>query len=309
MREFHILSVPQKTRSEQKRGWDCNGIETEADWWARDCNKPTWKDLLVPAVIVFVLALATWVPAFASDSKSGHCEQMFANGQSPKVVKPAIVNNQTERPAFFCHRLYAIEHSGSRHTAYWSAEKLDGKRMGIAAQRVDAFKPNPKLSWNESSKIEDYTHSGYDKGHLAPVGDMHGDAEAMLESFYLSNMIPQVPGNNRDGWSQFESYVREMAQARGMLYVVTGPVYLNKPILTIGVSEVAVPSHIFKVIYDPKANAVLSVMVPNKPFTLRDLPKYVVDLASMQKATGVNMLPGLSIVKSSSSMWTRMSSN
>jgi endonuclease G len=181
--------------------------------------------------------------------------------------------------------------------------------MGIEGKRVNAFKADPDLSPFEAAKPSDYSNSGFDQGHLSPVGDMHGDAAAMLESFYMSNMIPQVPGNNRDGWNHFELYVREMAQARGVLYVITGPVYLDKKYETIGASKVAVPSHIYKVIYDPKANAVLSIMVPNIPFRISDLSSYVTNMASLQAATGITFFPGLKMFKNSKSLWEARSSD
>jgi endonuclease G len=54
----------------------------------------------------------------------------------------------------------------------------------------------------------DYEKSGYDRGHLAPAADMGFSKITMAESFYYSNMSPQVPGFNRGIWKQLEEQTR-----------------------------------------------------------------------------------------------------
>ena len=71
---------------------------------------------------------------------------------------------------------------------------------------------------------EDYTRSGYDRGHLAPAGDMKWSAKAMRESFYLSNICPQKPKLNRGIWKDLEEQCRLWALDNGSLLIVTGPV-------------------------------------------------------------------------------------
>ena len=303
--ELSKLKEDQKTLSGRARAWDCNGIETEAQWWERNAPQAKWTDLLVPLVIVAVLFIVGITQSFAASS---NCKHLFVDGAMPLIAKGATRPDDIQSK-FLCRKLYAVEYNPVRKTSYWSAQKLEASMLTMSSKRVDAFKSDPDLLPSESAHPSDYVRSGYDKGHLAPVGDMHSDSSAMLESFYMSNMIPQVPGNNRDGWSNFEDWVREMTQARGTLYVITGPVYIGNDIQVIGDGNVWVPTHIYKVIYDPKANAVLSVMVPNKPFTLRDLPKYVVPVARVQNATKVVFFPWVKGYKSSKEMWTSKSSN
>jgi endonuclease G, mitochondrial len=49
--------------------------------------------------------------------------------------------------------------------------------------------------------------------------------KSMMESFLLTNMAPQLPSLNRQGWKHLESYIRDLTNKRGKLYVVTGVIY------------------------------------------------------------------------------------
>lgn len=222
---------------------------------------------------------------FISSQAIADCSTMHPFG------KPVV--KTTETVTYLCRRMYAIEHSPSRHTAYWSAEKLLGENMNVAAVRVNAFRMDPDLPPGESAKTTDYDNSKWDQGHLAPVGDMHVDKAAMLESFYLSNMVPQHPQNNRIGWKTLEDMVRSLAVSRKELFVVTGPIYLGKP-KTIGSTGVAIPTHMYKIVYDPATNESMSFVAMNTPFYVKDIPASLTSLATVEKMTKIKFFPSAS---------------
>jgi endonuclease G len=92
-------------------------------------------------------------------------------------------------------------------------------------KRKDNFRSDPKVKTG-SAALSDYKGSGYDRGHLAPAADFKWSATAMSESFYMSNMSPQVPGFNRGIWKNIESTVRNWAVENDEIYIVTGPVLI-----------------------------------------------------------------------------------
>lgn len=87
---------------------------------------------------------------------------------------------------------------------------------------------------------------------MAPAGDMP-NATAMAQSFSLANMVPQNQKQNSGAWSKIEQDTRRYAmRAKGDVFVITGPVFEpNSP--SIGANQVRAPSHVFKLVYDAKA--------------------------------------------------------
>lgn len=70
------------------------------------------------------------------------------------------------------------------------------------------------------TQLEDYAGSGFDRGHMAPAGDMASE-EAMTQGFSLANIIPQAPINNRKVWAKIEKDTRKyVMRAKGDVYVI-----------------------------------------------------------------------------------------
>lgn len=81
----------------------------------------------------------------------------------------------------------------------------------------------------DRSENTDYKGSGYDRGHLAAAGNHKVEQKHVEQTFFLSNMAPQVGvGFNRDSWNKLEKHVRKLTNVYKDVYVCTGPLYLPK---------------------------------------------------------------------------------
>ena len=156
-----------------------------------------------------------------------------------------------------------------------------------AAKRGDDFRPDPEIPTG-SATPQDYTRSGYDRGHLAPAADMSFSVRTMSESFYMSNMSPQAPQFNRGIWSKLEKQVRHFATKERRIVVVTGPILPAEKTITIGANRVTVPEFYYKVIYDTTPpEKMIGFVLPNKG-SKADLRTFAVTVDRVEELTGLD---------------------
>lgn len=145
------------------------------------------------------------------------------------------------------HKGYTVSYNSDYCLANWVAYELTLKEVkSNIADRSNKFVRDPKVK-GASAENGDYTRTGYDRGHLAPAGDMKWSEQAMRESFYLSNITPQKPGLNRGVWKDLEEQCRMWAADNGKLLIATGPV-LSPDLKRLGKNRVAIPKKFYKVI-------------------------------------------------------------
>lgn len=101
---------------------------------------------------------------------------------------PTILTTETVTQ----HSVYSLVYNHKHMQAKWVAYPLNyGNTIG-AAERSSKFSIDPSIS-PRTAVTSDYSKTGYDRGHLAPAGDMKFSELAMSESFYMSNVSPKCP--------------------------------------------------------------------------------------------------------------------
>ena len=206
----------------------------------------------------FSALLATVVLAFSVDASAfAACGEHFPSGNAP------VVSDTHLRVQVLCYERFVVLHSGLTNGPLLVAEHLVAHHVRSAKGqiRVNLFHPEPRLNPPERAELSDFARSGYDRGHMAPSGDMP-DANSQAESFTLANMVPQDAQNNRYLWEAIESATRAYVQRAGEAIVMTGPLFLGKRVESIG-SGVLVPTHIFKLVYDPSRRAATVFLTEN----------------------------------------------
>lgn len=186
------------------------------------------------------------------------------------------------------HTGYTLSYCEANEQASWVAYVLTKEHLEQRShKRTNKFIEDPAVKTGSATNT-DYTGSGYDRGHLAPAADMGWSEETMAESFYFSNMSPQVPSFNRGIWKKLEEQVREWAIDNDKIYVATGPI-LNNNLDKIGPSGVSVPRYYYKVILDytePELKAI-GFILPNENSTL-PIKHFAVTVDSVEHFTGIN---------------------
>ena len=104
----------------------------------------------------------------------------------------------------------------------WVAYDLEPHEVVVTNRAAIPFRADPRVK--ESDNAADYAGSGYDRGHLAPAADFNFDRAALEETYYFTNVAPQVPHLNRGAWLDAENEVRRLA-ASGTVHIVTFTVF------------------------------------------------------------------------------------
>lgn len=138
------------------------------------------------------------------------------------------------------------------HIPNWVAWELTRNEANGTEPRAERFACDESVAGCPSPK--DYLRSGYDRGHMAPAADMKWDAEAMEQSFFMTNICPQAKSLNTGSWKKLEDKCRTWAEIDSAITIVCGPIITDNLNKHIGDSKVAVPQRFFKVIISPYAN-------------------------------------------------------
>lgn len=146
--------------------------------------------------------------------------------------------------------------------------------------RQDKFAPDPLLAAH-TDLANDYTKSGFDRGHMAPAADNQCSGKiAMEESFYFSNMSPQYGELNRGDWKTLEMQTRELAKTLDSVKVWTGSVGIQKKI-----GRVSVPTKCWKVIYIKKTKEYRAYIFNNDKSKADGIENNRVNIKEVEKLT------------------------
>ena len=214
------------------------------------------------------------------------------------VLLGAPVSKIKQNTQYLCKINYAIHYRYDTKTAEYVAEHVTKENILGSSKRKDDFRPDPAIPAQYNATLKDYAGHPYDRGHLAPAGNNTQNDQVMSESFFLSNMVPQVPNHNRGIWKQLEEYVRDWVVDHNMdIYVISGTIYQSGH-LTIGDNKVGVPTHLWKVIVDRQEGKAIAFLFPNAALPVADLPNYATTVETVEKSTGINFMPKLPKAKS-----------
>ncbi|MDR1500693.1 MAG: DNA/RNA non-specific endonuclease [Tannerellaceae bacterium] len=206
-------------------------------------------------------------------------------GAKPEI--PQLQNGMKEQIIF--HEGYTVSYNPDYKIANWVAYELTADETTGKAKRSDNFVPDPMIAEEETATKDDYSKSGYDRGHLAPAGDMKWSDKAMQESFYLSNICPQDKGLNTGIWNSLEIQCRKWAAIHGSLLIVTGPV-MKDSLRRIGAHRVAIPDSFYKVICIPSAGKPRGIgfLFENRSYVKTSISSTAVSIDSVEKVTGID---------------------
>lgn len=240
-----------------------------------------------------LLVSALWLPLSAS-ALFDQCRDLFPAQQIPST-------SQVGRD--LCFDDFAIYYSPLDKKPVYTVERLNSEQFQTSRpRRTNQFYEEARLPLSERALLADYRGSGYDRGHNVPAGDMTQE-RGMAQSFSLANMMPQARQNNQGIWSKRVEEPTRMyiKRAQGDVYIFTGSVGHAG---SIGKSKVTIPSHLYKLIYDPSKNLAWAYWVENTDDAQMSPP---ISYAELTQKTGINFHLPIGITDSATGKPTEMS--
>ena len=198
-----------------------------------------------------------------------------------------------------------MEYSYKYKHSYWIAYRFDNTTGGNVG-RNEAYKPDPELPSQYAAKHNDYTNSGYTRGHLCASSDRQYSKEANQQTFYMSNISPQSGnGFNQSGsaWNTGEDKVQawgyNISRSTDTLYVVKGGTIGEGMIKGYIKNEIAIPKYFFMaVLFRSGENyKAIGSYMPHE--NLKDDPdkkdpkKYLMSIDALEQETGIDFFHNL----------------
>lgn len=206
---------------------------------------------------------------------------------------------------------YVNRYDDDLRAPVWSAERIDWNRLG-KVDRINCFRPYPRAV-SISDNANDYDEPLYDQGHLTPAADQDSSVTAMVNTFFYTNMAPQLGRFNRGIWGRLEAVVRTWVERKRTVYVISGSIFdrdndkLRDPDSAAelmeprhGPARVAVPTAFYKIISYRAPDgrlATLSMVLPHRPVSLSGLKvgeyfqENVKTVAEIERETGLDFFP------------------
>lgn len=224
--------------------------ERTADFPSRPLPHPPPDFRMKTPRIILGLLFASL--AVAAQATIGLGLQALLGNPSGATADP---NNHThyliERPQ------YSLDYNDTTRQANWVSWNLTSTDVGGSGRSDDFFVDTSLPVGFYQVLTTDYSGSGYDRGHMCPSADRTITRADNDVTFFMSNMVPQTPDNNRGVWANFETYCRTLASAGNEVLIISGTSGFAGSTIASGV---AIPAHTWKIV----------VVVPLGPGTAID---------------------------------------
>ena len=204
---------------------------------------------------------------------------------------------------------FSISYNNSNGTSNWVSWHLSSAWTGDTP-RCNCFKRDTDLPSNFFRAVtSDYTNSGFDRGHICPSADRNGSADSNENTYFMTNIAPQAPDNNRRTWVNFENYLRSLILEGNEVHILAGVIGSggtgsNGFASTIDNGNITVPDSFWKVaLILPNGSddinrvntstRVIAINVPNDQGIDSDWTQFKTTVNSIENLTGYDLFENI----------------
>ncbi|AHH08383.1 DNA/RNA non-specific endonuclease [Borrelia anserina] len=198
-------------------------------------------------------------------------------------------------------KYYSLGYAESARQSEWVAYQLKREMVELALNLLRTGKIKRSKTFFEDKdikgiapKLSDYLRSGYDRGHIVSSADMSFSKDAMLDTYFLSNISPQQREFNSGIWLKLEKLVRKWAILKKKLYIVSAGILTeNKGF--IGKNKILVPKNFYKIVLSLNNNSydIVAFIIPNEKAENLELRNYTVNVNLIEAKTKIDFFAKL----------------
>ena len=250
------------------------------------------------AVLLFVAALITavvWALVVERNRTANRATAAQSNSSELRIY------GGLPNAAGYGHPIVVLTNIGylsgyceARRNPAWVSFSISSITAGPSGKRLGKFLTDSRTMSRVAH--QDYSNSGYDRGHMAPnyaIATRYGH-EGQRETFLMSNIAPQSPDLNRIWWRVLEEKeANDFAVRLERVWVVTGPVFAGD--VKKLPSGVDVPTTFYRIILDEENGQprVLAFIAPQTVTGHEPLAQFLTSVREIERQTGLDFYPDL----------------
>lgn len=254
-----------------------------------------------------------WTPSNGNGNSSyTPSSDIAARMETPRILSDGLTVVVSHDVAINGKKVvtYELEYDKSKFHSRWVAFRFDGNTRAQSVGRSDEpFMDDPSLSSTLHIGYKGFG-PGYDRGHLCASADRLYDRTANEQTFYMSNMSPQLSSFNQGYWVTLESQVQKLGRSKTFsdtLYVVKGGTIkegqIKSYITRNNGNKVAVPKYYYMALLKVKNGVYHSIAFwmehkeygysYNNKAPLSEIMNHAVSVNELEQLTGIDFFPNL----------------
>ena len=172
---------------------------------------------------------------YALDSETFEASSYESFTTPAPPVEPAVDESWLELPGAVSGSNYVVNtyydgsernythlYDKSTYTSLWTAYHLNSSHMG-SLSRPSSWSYSPSISTSDQVNLRSSSYNDdYSRGHMIPNASRNGNETMQLQTFYVTNSVPQIQNSFNGGiWQSLEAALQGIAKSEE-IYIVTG---------------------------------------------------------------------------------------
>ncbi|MBN2348191.1 MAG: DNA/RNA non-specific endonuclease [Bacteroidales bacterium] len=202
-----------------------------------------------------------------------------------------LLPEKQDREIIIEHSAFTMSYNTNYVLPSWVAYTLTKEQVLGTLTFKPKYVPDPKIVGRKADK-KDYKGSSYIMGQLVLVDDMKHSEQAMEESYYMSNIVPQKLAFYKYMWKTLTDFTHKWVMEGNQLYIVAGPILSDAPFGTIGENKVSLAKRYYKVILDLESKKAIGFIF-NNGMSSQSITNFALSVDEVEKITGIDFFPEL----------------